>query len=782
MREVAIKYNPYMVKTEITIDGMEPAGNSWFVGNSGKRLQEWVDDLPQKLVDEENDAQFHIKFHGTTPDMEDVRDSLDFAAQSIPDFSYTLEHIPAKEVADKEMKIQEVFEKIQSIKDDEELAEDFEKLTSPDVVDAFNTALNNEFEVFVVATMSAGKSTLINAMLGRKLMPSKQEACTALITRIKDSDSDEENAPFRAEAFGSIDGNDRLETIERLRLADMDRLNGCDDVRRIEVTGDIPFVASDEVALVLIDTPGPNNARTRDHGKVQRKMLDNKAKPLILYVMTGEFGTDDDVAVFRRVADSMSKGGKQARDRFLFVVNKLDDRKKEDKDLKVFLQNVRKHLEENGIPDPNIFPAGALPAMNIRLLEKKMLDDEDDIDETEVKIRKFNRNPRLHFEEAAPLPRRVQAEIDKELQRVKDAWDGEENENPREALIHTGIPSVEAAIRLYVEKYARTAKIKTLVDTFMGRLESLVKLTELEKEIATNTEERENLLRQINEVREKAAEMEKEVKDFENRVDQAVEAVVAQSDENVGICCAKLETKITSKYSSRAEETIEMDEVDDEVRSMQRFANRLQDQFKEELDTLIKEQLMTTGERLVAEYRDKLNKLGSDITLSSSAFNFKPLELMAGELDDKVLSKAAIKSLEREEQVKTGEEWVENTNKKWWKPWTWGEEKGYWRTTYKTRHFICIGELANTYFEPVQKAMRENAKEAKNFAKEQSQNISIYFKGVFAKLDQQLQGMMDNLEKLATDKEITEEELKRILRKKEWIKDIEAEIKTILEI
>lgn len=780
MREVTIKYNPYMVKTEITIDGMEPAGNSWFVGNSGKRLQEWVDDLPQKLVDEENDAQFHIKFHGTTPDMEDVRDSLDFAAQSIPDFSYTLEHIPAKEVADKEMKIREVFEKIQSIKDDEELAEDFKKLTSPDVVDAFNTALNNEFEVFVVATMSAGKSTLINAMLGRKLMPSKQEACTALITRIKDSDSDEENAPFRAEAFGSIDGNDRLETIERLRLADMDRLNGCDDVRRIEVTGDIPFVASDEVALVLIDTPGPNNARTRDHGEVQRRMLDNKAKPLILYVMTGEFGTDDDVAVLRRVADSMSKGGKQARDRFLFVVNKLDGRKNEDGDLKVLLQNVRKHLEENGIPDPNIFPAGALPAMNIRLLEKKVLDDEDDIDETKGRIRKFNRKPDMHFEKAAPLPRRVQAEIDKELEHAKAEWDGEKNENPGEALIHTGIPSVEAAIRLYVEKYARTAKIKTLVDTFMGRLESLGKLTELENEIATNKEKGETIRQQINEVREKKASME-DAKSFEKRVDKAVEAVVAQSDENVGICCAKLETKITSKYSSRADETIERDEVDDEVCSMKRFANNLQEQFKEELDTLIKEQLVATGERLVAEYRDKLNELGSDITLSSS-FNFKPLELMAGELDDQVLSKAAIKSLEREEQVKTGEEWVENTNKKWWKPWTWGEEKGYWRTTYKTHHFIRISELSATYFEPVQKAMRENAKEAKNFAKEQSQNISIYFKGVFAKLDQQLQGMMDNLEKLATDKKITEEELERLLRKKEWIKDIEAEIKTILEI
>ena len=368
MHDVFVKYNPYTVQTDITIDGNAPESNSWFRVISKKRLQEWVDQLPQSLVAEKNDSEFQIKFHGTKPDLEDVRECLDYATQNIKGgFKYTLEHIPAKEVGDKVARIKEVFKKIQSIKDNEEL-EGLQELTEPKVVDAFNAALNNEFEVFVVATMSAGKSTLINALLGRKLMPSKQEACTALISRIKDSDSDVENAPFRAEAYGSLEGDDRLETIEHLCLRDMVRLNGRADVRRIEVEGDIPFVSSDEVALVLIDTPGPNNARTKGHGEVQRKMLDNKAKPLILYVLTGEFGTDDDVKVLKRVADSISKGGKQSRDRFLFVVNKLDDRKKEDGELKVFLKKVQDHLEKNGISDPNIYPVAALPAMNIRLL------------------------------------------------------------------------------------------------------------------------------------------------------------------------------------------------------------------------------------------------------------------------------------------------------------------------------------------------------------------------------------------------------------------------------
>ena len=44
------------------------------------------------------------------------------------------------------------------------------------------------FEVVVVATMSAGKSTVINALIGKELLHSANEATTATITRIHDKD------------------------------------------------------------------------------------------------------------------------------------------------------------------------------------------------------------------------------------------------------------------------------------------------------------------------------------------------------------------------------------------------------------------------------------------------------------------------------------------------------------------------------------------------------------------------------------------------------------------
>jgi len=47
MREVFIKYNPYKVVTEITIDGQELKKNSK-LNFEDRRLQEWVESLPEQ--------------------------------------------------------------------------------------------------------------------------------------------------------------------------------------------------------------------------------------------------------------------------------------------------------------------------------------------------------------------------------------------------------------------------------------------------------------------------------------------------------------------------------------------------------------------------------------------------------------------------------------------------------------------------------------------------------------------------------------------------------------
>lgn len=307
MKKVFIKYNPYNLETELTVDGKKLAQNSK-IGERilpGSRLQEWVEELPKLLIEEYNDTDFDIVFHGTLLDYEDLTEVFTQAFER-GELTAKLDRIPAKETSDKEVLIDEVFKEIQE--------GPFDELRDVEIISAFQHAKSSDFEVCVVATMSAGKSTLINSMLGTKLMPSKQEACTAIITRIKDT---EENDTWQAEVYSK--DNQLIETHKNLTYNTMVRLNNDENVSVIKTAGNIPFVSSEDVSLVLIDTPGPNNARDPEHKRVQSEFLNKSSKSLVLYIMEGTFGSDDDNALLQRVADSMKVGGKQSKDRFIFI-------------------------------------------------------------------------------------------------------------------------------------------------------------------------------------------------------------------------------------------------------------------------------------------------------------------------------------------------------------------------------------------------------------------------------------------------------------------------------
>ena len=117
--------------------------------------------------------------------------------------------------------------------------------------------------------MSSGKSTLINALLGKKLMPSKNEACTATITEILDNDM---------ETFAAVvhDEDDVvIQNISELTYEIMSELNDNENVHRISATGNIPFLDAKSTALMLVDTPGPNNSQNQAHKNTTFKAINN---------------------------------------------------------------------------------------------------------------------------------------------------------------------------------------------------------------------------------------------------------------------------------------------------------------------------------------------------------------------------------------------------------------------------------------------------------------------------------------------------------------------------
>lgn len=764
VKRVFIKYNPYNLETELTVDKKKPAQNSQ-IGERilpGSRLQEWVEDLPQILIEEYNDTNFDVVFHGTLLDFEDLKDAFTQAFNR-GELTATLDRIPAKETSDKEILIDEVFKEIQE--------GPFDELRDTEIISAFQHEKSSDFEVCVVATMSAGKSTLINAMLGTKLMPSKQEACTAIITKIKDNKN---NDSWQAEVYNK--DNCLIETHENLTYPTMERLNNDKDVSVIKATGNIPFVSSEDVSLVLIDTPGPNNSRDPEHKKVQSDFLSKSSKSLVLYIMEGTFGSDDDNALLQRIADSMKVGGKQSKDRFIFVVNKMDDRRKEDGDTEQTLNRVRDYLfKKHGIANPNLFPAAALPALNIRLMQNGTELDDDTMDETEMKVRKLNRNEHLHFENYATLPASICGDIKIKLDNAKS-----NNDANAEALVHTGIVSIEAAIRQYVQKYAKTAKIKNIVDTFMHKLDEVGCFEKTKQELAKNHEDSERIALQIETIRKKIDDV-KSAQNFRVAVDNAVIGVSDDAKEIIDNIVQKYQAKIRQKIDDLRGQELDMDDVMNEVYRLELYAKSLEPNFQADLDELIRENLIKTSKALLQEYKKKLESLTSEVDSDALAgISIDPIKLMEGTVP--TADTFSVTNLIQSKEVTNGREWVENTNKKWYKPWTWFQEKGYYKTKYKTVHYVPASDLAQEFFAPIKETVINNGELAQKYVIRQSNRIAASFNKEFERLDDMLKQKLSELESYATDKSQAEKRIKETEKRLKWLEGIQKQVASILEI
>lgn len=754
MKNIFIKYNPYQLITEINIDGKELKKNSKL--NFGDiRLQEWVEELPQILFEECNTKEFKITFQGTVLDFEDiVAMAQDAKKQGI---AIEVEHIAAKEVKDKEDAIQEVFDEIQS--------GPFEELRQPDVIRAFEMAKSSDFEVNVVATMSAGKSTLINSLLRQKLMPAKQEACTATITEIKDTD----NEQFIAKVY---DKNGTLiQTHPELTFEIMEQLNANSEVQKIRAEGNIPFVTSDDVSLVLVDTPGPNNSRDPEHKAATYRMLSESSKTVVLYIMNAtQLAVNDDFNLLSHVADSMKVGGKQSRDRFIFVVNKLDDFKKGEDSVESAITKVRDYLKDNGIENPNIYPASALTALNIRtVLANAENEDEDDVDEANLKVRKFIRNEEMHFENYAPLTPSARGYVANMLSKTIA-----DNDVNTQALIHTGIIPIEQAIKMYVQKYAKTAKIKNIVDTFIKKLESAHSFETTKREIVENQDKQREILENIACINKKLSSGE-DAKRFKNEIDKINydKEIRKLADSVIVSAQEKITTQLTStdaKLTRRDAESI--------CQVFAKFAESLQADVQVKLENLITEHIHKNAAGLLEQYKKKISELAKEVNVGDVKLN--PFELMEGDIDTN--TDTLIKSMTKSEKVKVDERWVENTSKKWYKPWTWLSEKGHYEDIYENKEYVDGTQLAQRFFAPIQEKLYENSANAVDYAKEQTKKIKNEFSKKFDELDDVLKSKLKELEECAKDNQNVEKRIKETQKRLAWLENIQQKVKLILEI
>lgn len=453
MKKISISYNPYFVSTEILVDGQTPpAGTDYVQITRGARLLNWVDNFLNKIFQKYRNNNVAFDFYGTVQDAEDLKAAVTRFNQG--GHNFIVDHIHTSEIG------KNPLDALRQLYNEGQQGPFAELFQSEKMQKAFNRATAPEFEVNVVATMSSGKSTLINALLGKNIMPTKAKACTATIACIEDCDDQQQFTAVRYD----VDGKLMTKSPEAVSRELLTEWNDDINTSRIEIKGNIPTVdETKDSKYVFIDTPGPNNSQNKEHKQTTFDAIKSKPLSMIIYVLdAGNFAVDDDNSLLHEVAKTMNEGGRQAQDRFIFVLNKIDVFHKNEDSVEGILSDARKYLGEHGIENPLIIPVSAILAKLLRLHKlspEELSPDGDDEAQLNFLKKKFMRRDDLNLFKYCKG--NVNYEIIRRLEKkLENATDDEK------VLIYSGIPVLEELLKDFLFRHALPAKIKDAVDSF----------------------------------------------------------------------------------------------------------------------------------------------------------------------------------------------------------------------------------------------------------------------------------------------------------------------------
>lgn len=226
-------------------------------------------------------------------------------------------------------------------------------------------------KILVTANMSAGKSTLINALAGKKVARTSQEVCTGNNCFIY-------NKPYE-------DNQVALQTSKLNLDAEEEELQKYDWQNSISMATNFRCFYKQTSRMCLIDTPGVNSSMSRQHRKIAREALTQEKYDILLCILNAnKLGTEEELEHIKWVSDNIPK------DKVIFVLNKLDDFRSED-NIQASIEGVKKDLNVIGYEDPIVCPISAYFAY---LLKKKKYGDiltEDEEDEYLLYSKKFGK-------------------------------------------------------------------------------------------------------------------------------------------------------------------------------------------------------------------------------------------------------------------------------------------------------------------------------------------------------------------------------------------------------
>ncbi len=212
------------------------------------------------------------------------------------------------------------------------------------------------FRIFITATMSAGKSTFINALVGRKVAQSQNLACTSKIHTIISKLYDD-GCVYRDDDDLTLNAKDA----ELLKDNPSNRTNNL--ATSLYFSGDLSGMR-----LMIHDSPGVNASTHVEHKNIAENALKAHDYDLLIYIMnaTQLFTNDDDLHV-----DFVKKNCDDSK--ILFVVNKIDMIETETEKPAEIMGRVRRYLRDKNFDRPIVCPLSSLAGLLVKRSRRQPL-------------------------------------------------------------------------------------------------------------------------------------------------------------------------------------------------------------------------------------------------------------------------------------------------------------------------------------------------------------------------------------------------------------------------
>lgn len=214
----------------------------------------------------------------------------------------------------------------------------------------------NRFEIVVVGEFSTGKSTFINALLRKNVLPSRVTPTTATINyirHIKEGDGEEKAI------ITFVDGRKTESPFDQLEeyVTEMSREhNVVEEISFVDLFVDSPYL---EEGVVIVDTPGLQ-ALHPEHERITKDQIKRSSASILLFNME-QPGKRSEFMFLRDLSDSI--------ERIFFVGNRMDGVPEDEiSDVINVLESSLKDNEYRPIQreQAKVFPVSALQALKGR--------------------------------------------------------------------------------------------------------------------------------------------------------------------------------------------------------------------------------------------------------------------------------------------------------------------------------------------------------------------------------------------------------------------------------